>query len=1602
MSKTSSFFPNQAGEWVRYILSLVMIGVIYVITGVMSGQIVSIDPQLPIIWIPSGITFAIVMLGGYRYVGGVVFGVVCLGLLNDKPVGALFILSISNSLTLILGAYILQTVLHIDTQLKRIRDVIGLVLVGGCGVMMVGAIAATFISSLALNYSSTQVIEQFLAFWIGSSLSVIFITPLIFTWFHDRTAMESWRKVIEPVGLIVVSVISGWVAYSNVLQLQIAMPILIFMLPPIIWVMVRFRLREVTLVNAIMIGFMIWGAQTPHNIISDMSTNNRIVFIWSTIAIGSVFSLIMKVLIDERRVIEQTLKTERDMNAQILEALGQGVGVLSQSGHYEYVNPAFANLLEMDVDDLIGLSPYEIIADSFKPKLDDIFKVRKSGQASSYQAVLKNSRGEEVTVLTTGVTRYTKGEYDGTISVITDIRPLLVAEQARIQSEQRFRAIFESSADGTVVIDESANILMANRAHQELVGYSAEELRNMKVIDYLNAEDSEQGRVLFQHAIDNKLESYQFELQYIRKDKTIRWIDASVGIVWSIDGNYEYTVVISRDITEARRTKLAIENSEKRFRAIFENASLPIAVTREDRKLSVVNPAFCEMVGYRATELEQMKFDDITYPGDNIENEVKFKQLIDGDINHFILTKRYVHKDQSVVWVRLTVSRFADNISESEDGDPNLYTIAIAENITERRLVEQDLQRSESFLRAVFENSAESVIVVDTSSLIVMSNRAHQNLVGYNADELSQMTVRDYIHPDDIDREEELFQQALKHHNDSYQLELRFIRRDKTIRWVEASVGLVWDKDGNYQHAIAVSRDITESRSIKLAIENSEKRFRAIFENASLPITVTRQDHSIEMANPAFCEMLGYTTDELKQMEFDDFTHPDDYIEDYSNYNQLVNREIDHFTRIKRYLHKDGTIVWVNLSISLFVTQDIVAEQSNYYTVAITENITERLRVENALKESEEWYRHISELMPDTAYSYLYDFQNDKFVLNRRIGYSKVSYFTEFEMTGSALDIYSEAERQRLLADVQATMDGQTTASEYHFMGEGGRKRWIYTKRIPMWNTDKTQIIGFYGTSHDITERKEAEIALRKSEEWYRHISELMSDIAYSYIYDLETGGFILSHSIGYAEVYANKFNISGLGIRANYTEIEQQRLLEDIQATMDGQISEDEYYFVGSDNQPKWMYTKRAPMWNTDKTQIIGFYGTSHDITERKEAEIALRASEEQYRTIFENSLVGMYRTTIAGRFLSVNPEIVSILGYDSVEELYDLDITTDVYLNAEERVENVENHIHHETGIVDEQVHLKKKNGDIILVQNRANVVRDTDDNALYFEGSIIDITEQHRQAEEIKQLNQDLEQRVLERTEQLELANKQLLELDKLRAKFIADMSHEMRTPLTVLNTRLYLMQHSKNTDNLERHIDGFRKQLNRLEEFVENAFDISVIDMSRDNIVPEEVSLNDIVESAVNALIPRADVDGLDLSYQLESTLPLIMGRERHLSQVATNLVSNAIKYTDEGKIEVFTGIDSVTHRVYLRVSDTGMGIAEEDIPHLFSRFYRGIQAGQSTISGSGLGLSIVKEIVDAHGGHIDIESQINEGTIFTVWLPIKQEPTQNTYDGTWEE
>ena len=256
-----------------------------------------------------------------------------------------------------------------------------------------------------------------------------------------------------------------------------------------------------------------------------------------------------------------------------------------------------------------------------------------------------------------------------------------------------------------------------------------------------------------------------------------------------------------------------------------------------------------------------------------------------------------------------------------------------------------------------------------------------------------------------------------------------------------------------------------------------------------------------------------------------------------------------------------------------------------------------------------------------------------------------------------------------------------------------------------------------------------------------------------------------------------------------------------------------------------------------------------------------------------------------------------------------------------------------------------------------------------------------------EEVQRHAAELEQRVAARTAELQAANEKLKELDRLKTKFVSNVSHELRMPLA--NIKLYLNLLGRDQQvNWQRNLHIIARETNTLSQLIENLLDLSRLDMGKTKLILAPLNLNDLLEDLVEQRAGLLAERGLRLQVELEPGLPLALGDRQMMTQVATNLLANAMNYTPTGgQITLRTGVQREDQQtwVLLIVSDAGCGMSEEDQQRLFERFYRGAAARQTQAPGAGLGLSICHEIVERHGGRISVVSAVGQGSTFSVKL-----------------
>jgi PAS domain S-box-containing protein len=259
-----------------------------------------------------------------------------------------------------------------------------------------------------------------------------------------------------------------------------------------------------------------------------------------------------------------------------------------------------------------------------------------------------------------------------------------------------------------------------------------------------------------------------------------------------------------------------------------------------------------------------------------------------------------------------------------------------------------------------------------------------------------------------------------------------------------------------------------------------------------------------------------------------------------------------------------------------------------------------------------------------------------------------------------------------------------------------------------------------------------------------------------------------------------------------------------------------------------------------------------------------------------------------------------------------------------------------------------------------------------------------------DELREHAAELEMRVAARTQELAQANEQLQELDELKSQFVTDVSHELRTPVTNLKLYLDLLEH-KGGKLLPKYLPILQKQADRLGQLIQDILDLSRLEMRRNELDFLPVDLAALLHDVVVAHYPRIEAAGLRLIFQPALDLPPVWGEHNQLAQVVTNLLANAINYTQSGAIHVITGIAS-NQMAFFEVQDSGIGIHPDDLTYLFNRFYRGQTARETNTPGTGLGLAIAHEIIRLHQGRIEVYSEVGKGSKFRVYLPTQKRPS----------
>jgi PAS domain S-box-containing protein len=351
-----------------------------------------------------------------------------------------------------------------------------------------------------------------------------------------------------------------------------------------------------------------------------------------------------------------------------------------------------------------------------------------------------------------------------------------------------------------------------------------------------------------------------------------------------------------------------------------------------------VNSKLCEITGYSEVELLSQTLWERTGPDDRGENTGRSQKAVWGEASDYAAEKRYVRKDGTPIWISVHAATVRYG-----DGSPS-SVVAIVQDITEFKRAHEELRQSEQLYRAVVEQAAENIVVIDLASKrILEANAAFSQSLGYGHEELHYLTLYDVV-----DHERGSVDEIIRLIFEQEQASMdkwRYLRKDGSTVDLKARVSLISYRG---RHAMCmVAHDITEHKHIEEELRRREKLFKATFEQAAVGMAQVGLDGRWLRINRKLCEMVGYSREELLRKTFLDITHPEDLDKDLVQMRRLLAGEIQTYSLEKRYLRKDGSAAWTDFTLSLVKGG---SEEPDYF-VSVIVDITERKRTEDALGE---------------------------------------------------------------------------------------------------------------------------------------------------------------------------------------------------------------------------------------------------------------------------------------------------------------------------------------------------------------------------------------------------------------------------------------------------------------------------------------------------------------------------------------------------------------------------------------------------------------------------------------------------------------------------
>ena len=1129
------------------------------------------------------------------------------------------------------------------------------------------------------------------------------------------------------------------------------------------------------------------------------------------------------------------------------------------------------------------------------------------------------------------------------------------------------------------------------------------------------------------------------------------------------------------------RMESALQESEDKYRRLVESSTDGVVIQQEG-KVAYINPAGAKILGgKKPAELLGKEIPAFLHPDYIALLEESARTLT--KVSQPILEREMTRMDGKTIYIEVTALPF------TYKSKPALQVIF--RDITERKRIEGELTRSKAKYQQLVELAYDGIGVCDTGYNITFVNQRLAEMLGYPVGEMMGKSIFDFFDKDG--------QKAARSYAErrkqglSEQHDLEFIRKDGTRMHALVNASPLADEQGHFSGILLIIADITERKKMEEDLRNENEKLELITKNMGVGVAIILRDRKVVWANSVLKDLFGNIEGKCCYSAMHQL---DDACSDCGI--TKVFRGKSMHTLEQASIDAKGEKVW-----SQIITTPIKNSKGDViFALEIVIPITSRRKMEEALRESEEKYRELVE----SANSIIFKWDLKGNVLSFNEFAERFFGFSREEVVGK--NLYetiipkTESSGRDISNLVQLIVsDEKYSTNVNENVKKSGERVWIHWTNKPLRNKDE-EVIAVLSVGTDISDRMRDEERLRLAHQQLQDIIDFLPDA--TMVMDKE--GVVIAWNKAIEEMTGvRKEAMIGKGnyeYSLPFYGLRRPGLIDLVMHPDQGI----EKMYKAIQKEGNTFYTEtlvrlrgaKRCLWATasqlfdDDGNVVGAIESIRDITERKRIEDALLASEEKYRSLYENIPDGIYQSTAEGKLITVNQALVDILGYGSKEELLNANIADDLYANPGERRSAIEK-LNQDGEIRTSDLVLKRKDGKQIHVLENAHIVKDHGGRILYYEGTLTDITERKRMEDALKLFSEHLADLVDDRAAKLQVSeerfrriieaspdammvveddgtitecNQAALDLLKLEGKenllgrnyldfiitrdkplavgsmtntyvsglmkdlefsvltkyrdeipvsissgliqesssklgsvvliikditqrkmaeaelkrvmemreqFISNITHELRTPLVAMMGYLDYILSGKMGEVPEKigeNLGIVKRNTDRLISLTNDILDVKRIEAGKIQLELEKIDVREIIKCCRNELEPFL-IEKQQVFELLGKEAPLIIEGDRiKLTQVLTNLLSNASKFTPEhGKISIETYDDGATVRII--VSDTGIGIKSEDLERVFEPFTAIKKT--SYVRGTGLGLSVTRGLVEAHGGKIWAES-----------------------------